>query len=525
MALAPRLDLRTTQTLVMTPQLQQAIKLLQMSNLELGEYVERQLEQNPFLERDETSSEDIDRTEERREPGEASGDPGGKLTSVDHAVADATGAVSDAALDADYGELFDSEAPTDSGGGEIASGAGMTVNSRAGGNGFDGTESSLESTVASRSSLREHLTQQLFLQFRDPVERMIGQHLIDMLDDAGYLPWDLEPIASTLGCSMAQIEAVLVRMQQFEPSGIFARSLAECLAVQLAERNRLTPEMESVLGHLDLVAKRDFGALAKIAAVSVQQVACYVAELRTLNPKPALAYDTEVAQPVTPDIMMRAQPGGSWSIELNSETLPRVLVNNQYYARVFGAARNREEKLFINECFHDANWLVKSLHQRATTILKVATEIVRQQDAFFAVGVQGLRPLILRQVAEAVGLHESTVSRVTSNKYMETPRGIYELKYFFNQAVGGSAGGEAHSAEWVRHRVRALIDGEPPEQVHSDDAIVDVLSREGIDIARRTVAKYREALGIPSSVQRRKEKMASRLRSGEGLLDTRRWRN
>jgi RNA polymerase sigma-54 factor len=525
MALAPRLDLRTAQALVMTPQLQQAIKLLQMSNLELGEYVERQLEANPLLEWDEAGGEGAGASDTLSEAHSDNDEITGAYASVDRVVADETGTVSDAALDVDHPDRFDGEGPAECWSAEDVSVGNVAASSRSGANGFEGIEPGLESTVAGRASLREHLIGQLCIQFSEPVHRLIGLHLIDMLDDAGYLPPDLEPISSTLGCSKAQIEKVLFGMQRFDPPGILARSLAECLALQLWERNRLTAEMQTVLDHLELVAKRDFGALAKLAGISVQEAARLVSELRTLNPKPALAYDTEVTQPVTPDIVMRAQPGGGWSIELNSETLPRVLVNNQYYARVFGAARNREEKLFINECYQNANWLVKSLHQRATTILKVATEIVRQQDTFFAVGVQGLRPLILRQVAEAVNLHESTVSRVTSNKYMETPRGIYELKYFFNQAVGGSGGGEACSAEWVRHRIRALIEGEAPDQVHSDDSIVDVLSREGIDIARRTVAKYREALGIPSSVQRRKEKLARRLRSDDGSLDTRRWRN
>lgn len=231
-----------------------------------------------------------------------------------------------------------------------------------------------------------------------------------------------------------------------------------------------------------------------------------VTEIRTLNPKPALAFDDTVAQPVTPDVIMRAQPGGGWLVELNSETLPRVLVNNHYYAQVSRSLRNREEKQYVNECLHSANWLVKSLHQRATTILRVATEIVRQQQAFFTSGVQSLRPLILRDIADAIGMHESTVSRVTSNKFVATPRGIFELKYFFTHAIGSANGGDLHSAESVRHRLKSLIDAEEPHAVLSDDALAEILQKEGIDIARRTVAKYREAMRIPSSVQRRRQK-------------------
>jgi RNA polymerase sigma-54 factor len=302
------------------------------------------------------------------------------------------------------------------------------------------------------------------------------------------------------------VEAALERFQQFDPPGIFARNLAECLSLQLRERDRLDSVMRTFLDNLDLLAKRDLMGLSKICGVDTEDIVDMAAEIRELDPKPALVFDQTIAQPITPDVLMRPQPGGGWIIELNPDTLPRVLVNNTYHARISHATRCKEDRQYINECFHSANWLVKSLHQRATTILRVSTEIVRQQDGFFANGVQSLKPLVLRDIAEVIDMHESTVSRVTSNKFIATPRGIFELKYFFTPAIASSSGGTSHSAEAVRHRIKALIDAEPAEKILSDDGIVSMLNKEGIDIARRTVAKYRESLGIPSSVQRRREK-------------------
>jgi RNA polymerase sigma-54 factor len=291
---------------------------------------------------------------------------------------------------------------------------------------------------------------------------------------------------------------------RFEPTGMFARDLAECLAVQLGEKNRLDPAMQTLLDNLDLLGRRDMRKLMALCEVDAADMNDMVAEIRRLDPKPGAAWDATPPQPVVPDVLMRAGADGAWLLELNPETMPRVLVNQSFTARVLPRA-TREEKSFLAEKLQTANWLVKSLHQRAQTIMKVAAEIVRQQDAFFRQGVGYLRPLILRDIAEAVEMHESTVSRVTANKYMATPRGIFELKYFFTTAIAGTSG-ETHSAEAVRHRIRAMVAGETLDDVLSDDAIVAILRREGVDIARRTVAKYRDALRIPSSVQRKREK-------------------
>ncbi|MCH8236860.1 MAG: RNA polymerase factor sigma-54 [Proteobacteria bacterium] len=515
MALTPRLDLRQSQTLVMTPQLQQAIKLLQLSNLELSEYVEEELEKNPMLERDEGHGDDGDDGDERGDLGLESNSPMAdsgtegsdsadiepeSLQSIDF---DGTQGVeiADDARDVDYDNAYSDD------GGDRHLQTPAFADAGLGGGGFDALTPDIQETLSEKPSLRHHLNSQLSLELDDPVDRMIGVLLIDLLDEAGYISGDLDAVADVLDCGIDRVEATLVKLQQFDPSGIFARSLAECLGLQLADKNRLDPCMKVFLENLDLLAKRDFTGLAKVCGTDAEDVVDMAAEIKALDPKPALAFDNILAQPITPDVLMRPAPGGGWIIELNTDSLPKVLVNNHYYTRVNKQAGSKSEKQYITEQFQSANWLVKSLHQRATTILKVARELVIQQDGFFAKGVQYLKPLVLRDIAEAIEMHESTVSRVTSNKYITTPRGIYELKYFFTPAISATGGGVL-SAESVRHRIKDLIGKEAPKKVLSDDKIVENLKAEGIEIARRTVAKYRESMHIPSSVQRRRDKAA-----------------
>jgi RNA polymerase sigma-54 factor len=329
-----------------------------------------------------------------------------------------------------------------------------------------------------------------------------------MVDEAGYLPGDLAPVAEKLGAPAVEVDAVLAILQGFDPPGVCARNLTECLAIQLKERDRFDPAMQALVGHLELLAKRDFAALRRICAVNEEDLTDMIAEIRQLNPKPGLAFGTTLVQPIVPDVFVRSGPDGGFVVELNSDTLPKVLVNQSYYADVAKTAKSDKDKTYLADCLQTATWLIRALDQRAKTILKVSTEIVRQQDAFFANGVQHLRPLNLKTIADAIGMHESTVSRVTANKYMATSRGIFELKYFFTSAIAAADGGEAHSAEAVRHRIKQLIDAESAQDVLSDDTIVEKLREAGIDIARRTVAKYREAMRIPSSVQRRREKQS-----------------
>ena len=512
MVLTPRLDQRQSQSLVMTPQLQQAIKLLQLSNMELAEFVEQELEQNPMLERDDSESRtDGEAGEGPEQPVEASDglDDTGSDDGMSMDFGDAwDGGPADGDMDVALDDLYTQDGQPDAVQSAPDSGFESTLPASAAG-GYDDDLPGFDQTLSSEITLRDHLMEQLGMDIGDQVDRMIGSYLIDSLDETGYLTTDLEAVAEALDCEVARVETVLKRLQQFDPPGIFARDLKECLALQLADRDRLDPAMAAFIDNLDLVARREFKALAKICGVDLEDIADMASELRTLDPKPALAFDGEVAQPVIPDVLMRPRPAGGWHIELNPETLPRVLVNNQYYAEISTKKASKTDRQYISEQYHSANWLVKSLHQRATTILKVAKEIVRQQDAFFLKGVQHLKPLVLRDIADVIDMHESTVSRVTANKYISSPRGIFELKYFFTSSISRADGGEAFSAEAIKHRIRAMIDGEPAAQILSDDKIVDILRADGVDIARRTVAKYREAMGIPSSVQRRRQKSAA----------------
>jgi RNA polymerase sigma-54 factor len=513
MALTPRLDLKQTTSLVMTPQLQQAIKLLQMSNMELAEYVEAELEQNPLLEHDEL--EQSEGQEDAAPPNGADDgtvdgtqDPEPPQDSLDLANAESMPANSDAPLDTNYEDIWDGAEP----GGFDNSSLGFD-SARIGSGGradFSDSESGIEATLSSEITLQDHLLEQLGVDIADPGDRLIGLHLIAMLDGAGRLSGDLSDVADRLGCPPGRVEDVLARMQQFDPPGVFARDLKECFAIQLREMDRFDPAMQRLLDNLHLFEKFDLAGLRKACGVDEEDFADMLAEIRSLQPKPGTLFEHEIAQPVVPDVLMRPQADGGWRVELNTDTLPRVLVNRHYYADIARGARDKEAKEYLNERLNSASWLVKALHQRATTILKVAAEIVRQQDGFFEYGVANMRPLVLRDIAEVIDMHESTVSRVTSNKYMATPRGIFELKYFFSAALSSADGGTAHSAEAVRHRIKQLCDAEMPNAILSDDDIADRLREEGVDIARRTVAKYREAINIPSSVKRRRIKSDKR---------------
>jgi len=371
---------------------------------------------------------------------------------------------------------------------------------------FTGSMPNLEETITEKTTLRERLQLQMAMSFGDPIENLIGVQIIDMLDESGYVIGDLEQVSESLNCPFELVEKVLFKLQRMDVPGLFARNLSECLAIQLREIDRLDPAMKALIDNLDLLAKRDISALVEICGVDAEDIADMFIEIKKLDPRPAQAFENTVIQPVIPDVIMKSQANGGWTIELNSETLPKILVNNTYFATISSSTKNKEDKRYINECYQSANWLVKSLHQRASTILKVASEIVRQQDVFFSKGVQYLRPLVLRDIADAIDMHESTISRVTSNKFISSPRGIFELKYFFTAAISSSSGGETYSSESVRHRIKSLIDNESSDEILSDDKIVNILNSEGIDVARRTVAKYREAMGIASSIQRRREK-------------------
>ncbi|MFA5120215.1 RNA polymerase factor sigma-54 [Zavarzinia sp.] len=510
MAIAQRLELKQGQSLVMTPQLQQAIKLLQLSQVELASFVEQELERNPLLTRDEGERPDAESPPGSESPEAA---PREGPTSVDRDIRD-SGDMGEraASLEDGYENVFGDDAPNDRASLQAAGPDDLVETNWSGiGSGgrsdFDEGDLSGDARLVSSESLRDHLMAQLAELSLDPASRLIAANLVDSLDEAGYLTEETADIAARLGIDETTLEALLLKLQSLDPPGVFARSLAECLAIQCREADRLDPTMAAVLKHLDLVARRDLSGLARIAGVDEDEIVEIIKEIRTLNPKPGHAFDTAPVQTVIPDVYIRRGAEGDWLIELNSETMPRVLIDRRYAARLSaGDATKKDDKAYLSDCLASANWLVKALDQRARTILKVATSLVRQQDAFLRHGIAHLKPMNLKAIAEEIGMHESTVSRVTANKWVWTPRGLFEMKFFFTAAIGSTDGSDAHSAESVRHRIRQLIDGEAPNAVHSDDKLVELLKRDGIDIARRTVAKYREAMGIGSSTERRRQK-------------------
>jgi RNA polymerase sigma-54 factor len=527
MALTQKLEFRQSQSLVMTPQLMQAIKLLQLSNLDLSTFVEEELERNPLLERAADGPETPVAGEMGPERAEFSdsddsghGDSDNDYTEMGSGSGAGSEPIQEEWLSHDLGSRAEIERTLDTGldnvfseepaeaAARVAQDAAPTAYTEWGGGASNDDEYNLEAFVAAEVTLADHLAEQLSVAISAPALRMIGQYLIDLVDDAGYLPADLGQAADRLGAPAKDVEAVLAVLQKFDPPGICARSLSECLAIQLRELDRYDPAMQALVENLDLLAKRDIVALRKLCAVDDEDIVEMIDEIRRLDPKPGLKFGASRVQTVIPDVYVRPGPDGGWHVELNSDTLPRVLVNQTYYSELSKTIRKDGDKSYFTDCLQNATWLVRALDQRARTILKVATEIVRQQDGFFTHGVAHLRPLNLKAVADVIQMHESTVSRVTANKYMATNRGIFELKYFFTASIASADGGEAHSAEAVRHHIKQLIDAEDPAAILSDDTIVERLRESGIDIARRTVAKYREAMRIPSSVQRRRDKQS-----------------
>lgn len=496
MAMGPKLDLRQTQGLVMTPQLQQAIKLLQLSNLELAEFLKEELEKNPLLEAEDGSAQDLSEAEKEFVESQNRLD---KIQDMEQKKRkDEDKSIEKAPLDADYENIWTGNEYSDVGkGGSID---------------FSSSDFSYEKTLSDEKSLRDHLQEQLFLTFGHDDEEAcsIGLALIDRLSPAGYLREPVDEIAFSLGIENQRVSSVLEEMKGFDPTGIFATDLNECLALQLKEKNRFDPAMEKLVENLDLLGNHEHEKLMKICGVDLEDLRDMLGELKALNPKPASLFDHIVVQTAIPDVIMRPQKtemGTGWIVELNPATLPRVLVNKRYYEEISEYAHNEKEKSYVDEQFSNANWLVRAMDQRAQTILKVATEIIRQQDAFFAYGLQYLKPMVLKDIAEKIEMHESTVSRVTTGKYIGTPRGLFELKFFFTSGVSSQDGGMSHSSEAIKARIKALIDAEDPKKPLSDDAIAKSLQDEdGIDIARRTVAKYREAIGLSSSSKRKREK-------------------
>lgn len=492
MALAPRLDLRQSQSLVMTPQLQQAIRLLALSNLEIETYIAEELEKNPLLEAGESTPEPAEAAPAPPDPSENRPElPDSASTDL---LLEGGHGDTDNPLDVHHDRDADASFQADRSLGQRLA--------ESGGFGEDGPD--FDSFSAPDISLHEHLLAQAGSAL-DGHRMVIATQLIGQIDETGYLEANLRETAYRLNVPLAEVEEVLAVIQTFDPTGVGARSLAECIALQAREADRHDPAMARLIDNLELLGRGALPQLKRICGVDDEDLADMIRELRSYDPKPGLRFGSDVTQSVVPDIFV-VERGDGWAVEINNATLPRLLVNRSYYVELTGGQHDRKSKAWLADCLANATWLIKALDQRQRTIIKVASEIVKQQEDFFRHGVAHLKPLTLRTVAEAIEMHESTVSRVTSNKYLSCARGLYELKYFFTSGIQSSDGGEAVSAEAVKSHIRALIAAEDPKKILSDDTLVDMLREQGFDIARRTVAKYREAMGIGSSVQRRRQK-------------------
>lgn len=495
MALAPRLDLRQSQSLVMTPQLQQAIKLLTLSNLELETFISDEIEKNPLLDTGEISTESGESSDVQEPLSEAGAQGSDEILSAGPSD-------SEAALDLEgHTDSFTNNSLSDSDGtldGQLG------LNGASTGSGAMGESPDFENMLVAEVTLTEHLMDQAGA-ILSGMDLFIAQHIIDQIDECGYLQAELLELAQRLNVGLADVKRILAIVQTLDPVGVGARDLAECLALQAKDADRYDPAMARLIDNLDLLAKGALPQLKRICGVDDEDLMDMISELRNYDPKPGCKIGGGAVESVVPDVFV-AERASRWIIEVNSATLPKVLVNRSYYSELKDGAQDKQSKEWLNECLADANWLVKALDQRQRTIVKVATEIVKQQEEFFRKGVAHLRPLTLKIIAEQIEMHESTVSRVTSNKYLSCSRGTFELKYFFTSGIQSSTGGEAASAEAVKSHIKALIDNEDPKKILSDDKLVALLKDQGFDIARRTVAKYREALGLGSSVQRRRQK-------------------
>lgn len=499
MSLTPRLDLRQSQTLTMTPRLQQAIRLLQMSSLELEAAVAEELEQNPFLEREGESSEN---TPSEMPPDDSEYAGREELPSL----LDSADGEKEAELDTNdipTEDSFYEQAETDISVSE--SDFDFSMDSWEGSGARGEREPGLQSVdlcAAPHESLHEMLAGQINMSFKSAEDRKAAFELLEKLDENGYLSAGYEE-----ACPPGQLEKILPVLQSFSPTGIFSRSLAECLAVQLKEKDRYDPAMAVMLEHLELIGQREYKKLSKLCGVDESDIADMIAEIRRLSPHPAAGFDDMPPTVLVPDILLRRDKSGNFIVELNQAVLPRVLVNRTYAAEISAVAKHdKAARKFMTDRMAAAGWLVKALNQRAETILKVAAEIVERQKDFFRDGEKALKPMVLKDVAEAVSMHESTVSRVTAQKYIASSRGIFELKYFFSQALESVSGGDSHSAQAVKSRIKELVENEKKDNILSDEAIVLLLKQEGIEIARRTVAKYRESMGLPTSAQRKRDK-------------------
>ncbi len=499
MALAPSLQLRASQSLVMTEQLQQSIKLLQLSALELSEFIDQELEKNPFLSSDDAPQPEAPQQEDIPEGdteavSAAKEDDGMYTKSLDVSAADSSEA---GAPDTSNDDIWGAE----------------TESQRFDEQGFSGSMESeagyvsdvIEQRFSEALTLREHLLAQVQVDIPSVEQKMIAAFLIDLLDESGYLREDVSQLHEQLGCTAVQVRQTLEKLRHCDPAGVFAVDLADCLHMQLLDKGQLSPAFDALLGNLEVLAEANTKKLAKLCAVEEAELPAMIALLRTLDPKPGSHFSNEQVQTLIPDVIVRKIGKDGWRVELNADVMPKLLINRQYHADMVARLKGREEKKFLNEQLANASWLVKALDQRAQSLLKVAMEIVRQQEMFFEHGIRYMKPMTLRHIAEAVEVHESTVSRITSNKFMATPRGVFPLKYFFSSSLSDAAAGEGTSSRTVMHMIKEMVEKEKANNVLSDDAIAERLGEKGIEVARRTVVKYRKIMNIPSSVERRRQ--------------------
>ncbi len=476
MQISQNLKLRQSQSLIMTPQLQQAIKLLQLNNIELCELVRKEMEENPFLE------DELEKSFVQNE----------QINESD------TENVSEAF---ESGESILNEPKSE----DVENRWDLDINVSPSNHNFDTTDSGsiAEQTVSEKITLKSFLNEQVKLEFKNLNERIIAEILVDYVDNSGWLKEKNESLVSIIGCNEEKLEEVIFRMQKFEPTGVFSRNLEECLKIQLQEKELFNEQMKLLIANFDLLARGEIKHLCKICKLTESELTRYIKIIKTLNPKPGTKFSDDQEQILEPDVIVN-QKNNEWIVELNNSNLPKIIVNEDYVKELERLKSNENDKKFVAESVNSARWLIKAIEQRNLTTLKISAEIVKQQKLFFEKGVSYLKPMILKDVAKKIGMHESTVSRVTTGKLMLTSRGIIEMKNFFSATINGTSNGEAHSAASVRETLKNLISNEPLNNPFSDEVIVLKLQNHGINLARRTVAKYRELLNIPASSERRK---------------------
>lgn len=495
MALTPKLEIKQSQSLLMTPQLRQAINLLQMSNLELNELVEQELSGNPLLEREE------DRLSEH---------PNMEPAAIDtfNAEDNSLPAREEASPDVDYDNSFDDDSASDREGYDTPEDFSWEdYNRRKNNAADDDAYDYFEQKLAANKSLYQIVEEQILQKFSSDRERFIARLLAESLDAAGYFRGDTVALAARLNTTEKEIRNILNRMKTFEPSGLFSETLSECLKIQLQDIGRADPAICKLLDNLDLLAARNFKELKKICQSNDEDIATMIADIKSLNPKPGTLYNAAPPPYIIPDVFVTRKTNAVYHIELNSLSLPRVLINRRYYSEVMEHAKqDKQARRYLKDNLGRASFLIKAMHQRASSVLRVSEEIVRLQHDFFEHGIEYLKPMSLKDIAYNLEMHESTVSRITANKYMQTPRGLFELKFFFSQAAGSYSGSEDTSTLTIKHKIKQLINAEDPAHILSDDKISELLATEGLKVARRTVAKYREAQNIPSSAERKRLK-------------------